>query len=357
MKICPNCRIAYDDKFGFCKKCGQKLNNYIEQDPESYQVPTSDAGSDNNKSGSKKWIMIIGAFVVLVLIGFLVFGGKLATNKESKATNSNSQNTTASTTSKTSNSRVKEEVEKEAKAAAETSAQKNQSVSNTNVQINYNKSLPFEPKDKGYITGTDVFMRIGPGKQYNTVGVFRKGESVEILREQGDWVKVLTANNNTVWVFKQYCGKFATNMPSSEMSLGGIIPLNTTLRDVKNMYGEPTDKKVFEGEGVHVVTYSYGELFKVFGRTGIPRDKNTVIIENNILVIGYSIKANNLATQSGFKVGMPYQRVVDLYGVGKQYSDKNENVSYYYSNEKLQAMSFHIDDNGIITEISVGQDW
>ena len=31
MKVCPNCKIAYDDKYGFCKKCGQKLEIHIEQ--------------------------------------------------------------------------------------------------------------------------------------------------------------------------------------------------------------------------------------------------------------------------------------------------------------------------------------
>ena len=353
MKVCPNCKIAYDDKFSFCKKCGQKLNDYIEQSPENFQTFASGNVLDNNinkKTDSKKGLIIASVCIVLALIGFFAFGGNFSNETNSRA--NNSQNMIASTNSNVNKSRVKEEVDKEARAAAEINAQKNQSTSQNN-----NKSLPFEPKVKGYINGTDVFMRAGPGKQYNTVGMFRKGESVEILSEQGEWIKVLTDNNNTVWVFKQYCGRFITDMPSSEMSLGGIVPLKITLRDVKNIYGEPADKKVFEGEGAHVVTYSYGSLFKVFGRTGVSKDKNMMIIENNIPVIGYSIYANNLATQSGFKVGMPYQNVIDLYGVGKQYSHEDGTVSYYYSNHQLQQISFNIDDKGIITGISVTQEW
>ena len=54
---------------------------------------------------------------------------------------------------------------------------------------------------------------------------------------------------------------------------------------------------------------------------------------------------------------MPYQNVIDLYGVGKQYTNKDGTVSYYYSNHQLQEISFDIDDKGIITRISVTQDW
>lgn len=64
-------------------------------------------------------------------------------------------------------------------------------------------------KRGGIIIGTDVFMRSGPGKQYKSVGVFKKGEAVEIIEEQQDWFKIQTVNSdNTVWVFKRYCAEY-----------------------------------------------------------------------------------------------------------------------------------------------------
>ena len=361
MKICHSCRIAYDDKFSFCKKCGQKLSDYQEQHQDISQVPVSGVESNNNtneKTDSKKGIIIVGACIILALIGFFAFGGNFSKDKNAKI-DSSSQKTTALTNSGMSKSKVKEEVNKEAKAVADINAKNNQQTSNASGQNNDGVSLPFEPKLKGYINGTEVFMRSGPGKQYNTVGYFNKGEIVEVLDapKGSEWIYVRTANSKKAWVFSQYFSGFPVEMPSSELSLGGIVPLNTTLRDVKNMYGEPTDKKVFEGEGVHVVTYSYGSLLKVFGRTGIPRDKNSTIIEDNLIVTGYSMKANNLATRAGLKVGMPYRNVAELYGTGQIHLDKDKGNSYVYSNKQLQSISFYTDNSGIITEIYVGQDW
>lgn len=369
MKICPNCRLKYDDKFGFCKQCGQKLELYNEQDPQNMQTPTSNVVVNNNtvnKDDSKKWIYIIGGIAVIALFAYFLNTNYSKTNKGTQILNSDSQNTSASinqnSTASTNNGlhskKIREELEKESKAAAEIRAKGYDSTPIDPIK-DKNISLPFEPKIKGYIAGTDVFMRSGPGKQYKTVGVFEKGEIVEVIESAKDseWVLVRTENNKNVWVFTQYFAGFPVEMPSSEMSLGGIVPLNTTLRDVKNMYGEPTDKRVFEGDGLHVVTYFYGSLLKVFGRTGIPKDKNTPIIEDKLIVSGYSMKANNLATRAGFKVGMPYRVVADLYGTGQIRLDKDKGNSYIYSNKRLQSFAFYTDKSGIITEIYVGQEW
>ena len=62
---------------------------------------------------------------------------------------------------------------------------------------------------KGIITGTDVLMRSGPGKQYQSIGVFEQGEDVKILEEQQSWLKAQSAKKNIpVWVFKHYCSEY-----------------------------------------------------------------------------------------------------------------------------------------------------
>ena len=353
MKICPQCQLEYDDKFSFCKQCGQKLEVVQVQQPQGVQKVSTNIAVENSakeNSDSKKWIFIVCGIVIVALIAF--FATQNSVNKNKQTASLSSQNMMASTNNDISKNKAKEEAEKRAKEAVEKIKQKNQAMNNANNTT----SLPFEPKIKGYIAGTDVFMRSGPGKQYKTEGVFAKGEYVEVMDERAEWAKVQTTNGKIAWVFKQYLSLYRDEMPSAEMSLGGITPLVSTLRDVKGIYGEPSDKKIFKGEGAYVVTYIYGSDFRVVGRTGIPRDNSIVIVENNLPVIGYSIKANNLSTQSGIKVGMPYQKVVDLYGVGREYKKDGE-ILYYYSNKRMQSLSFDIDKNGIITKISTGQEW
>ena len=310
----------------------------------TYASTSSNTNVSNNDTGESKFSFKTVAIIAVVLFALysLFSSNNPASNKDVSI-------------NKTNRSVAKQELNKNSVPYV---VNKNEDIVDSNKSSGLNKTdLPFEPKLKGFITGTEVFMRSGPGKQYKGVGFLRKGETFEILDVKMEWVKVRTANSNVVWVFKQYCAVYPNEMPSSEMTLGGIVPLNTTLRDVKSMFGEPSDKKVYEGEGAHVVTYSYGSLFKVYGRTGIPRDKSLMLIENNIPVIGYSIKANNLSTRSGIRVGMPYQKVVDLYGIGRMFTENNKIISFFYSNKKLQTISFYVDSNGIIKEISVGQEW
>ena len=102
---------------------------------------------------------------------------------------------------------------------------------------------------------------------------------------------------------------FAHWMPESETFVGGVGP-GCTLGYVKSIYGEPQQKKWFNGDGIRGVAYIYGPLFSITGRTW----NNDPRPENDLIVVGYSLKANNLSTPSGITVGIPYSTVSGMYG-------------------------------------------
>lgn len=59
----------------------------------------------------------------------------------------------------------------------------------------------------GYIAGTDVRIRTGPGTGYDVAGFFDENESVQITDEIGDWYQVTRQNGYTGWVSKDFCRK------------------------------------------------------------------------------------------------------------------------------------------------------
>ena len=56
----------------------------------------------------------------------------------------------------------------------------------------------------GVIVGTDVNMRKGPGKNYESVGTFAEGEKVRILEPKDDFTEVERENKQRVWVSNWY---------------------------------------------------------------------------------------------------------------------------------------------------------
>ena len=71
MRTCPNCHLEYDDKFSFCKRCGQRLERSQIQD--SCVTPNTDVQNTNNHK-SNSWILIAGVVVLVALLGFFVTG-------------------------------------------------------------------------------------------------------------------------------------------------------------------------------------------------------------------------------------------------------------------------------------------
>jgi len=145
---------------------------------------------------------------------------------------------------------------------------------------------------------------------------------------------------------------FAHWMPREEMYVGGV-GAGCTLGYVKSIYGEPKEKRWFNSDGVRGVTYKYSNTFSVTGRTGNQDPR----AEDDLIVVGFSLKDSSLSTPSGLTVGIPYETVAGMFGRVKK-STYNGRISYSYPAPKsLLEMTFYVDSKGIIVEIYEGTDF
>ena len=154
----------------------------------------------------------------------------------------------------------------------------------------------------------------------------------------------------------------ANSMPASEMRIGGI-GYGSSLAQVKEIFGEPLDKKIFTGDGVRVVTWIYSSYFSVTARTFA----NDTTSEENLPVVGFILKYSFLPhenpdspkTPGGITVGMNYNEVVKLFGRGDLY-ELDGRTSYFYvpaDSQVPMTLSFFVDANATITEIHLGTDF
>ena len=154
------------------------------------------------------------------------------------------------------------------------------------------------------------------------------------------------------------CMGFAHSMPPSELVVGGVS-LGSTLGYVKGVYGEPQQVKSSVnpmGEfQVYRAQYMYGPLLTIAGRTFGNGSKD----ENDYGVYELSLRANNLSTPSGIKVGMPYATVIRLFGKGTYYHNESTGMSgYVYAMpNSLKEMILYLDKDGNIAEIYLGEDY
>lgn len=143
-------------------------------------------------------------------------------------------------------------------------------------------------------------------------------------------------------------------MPLEEMSVGGV-GYGTSLGYVKEIYGEPVDKKIFTDDGVRVVMWIYSEYFSVTARTSA--DDTTP--EDNLPVVGYSLKTNALSTPAGLTVGMSYHKVVMLWGRGELVEEDGRRGYFYVpaSSQLPVTLIFYVDADAKITEMQLGTDF
>ena len=70
-------------------------------------------------------------------------------------------------------------------------------------------AVDYDTSGSGVITGTEVRMRSGAGTDYNVIGAFDNGETVQVLASaQADgatWYKVQRSDGSTGWVSADYC--------------------------------------------------------------------------------------------------------------------------------------------------------
>ncbi len=58
--------------------------------------------------------------------------------------------------------------------------------------------------DTGTVTGSDVYVRGGPGKKYKPIGRVDKGTSVRIVGREAEWIEVEPPAGTSVWILGSY---------------------------------------------------------------------------------------------------------------------------------------------------------
>lgn len=146
---------------------------------------------------------------------------------------------------------------------------------------------------------------------------------------------------------------FAHWLPKTETFVGGVGP-GCTLGYVASIYGQPAEKRWFNTDGVRGVTYVYSPYFSITGRTG----SKTQRAETDLIVVGYTLKNSYLSTPSGLTVGIPFATVKGMYGWPDYTLRERGEVVYGYNfHDTFGSMAFHVDGNGVITELYYGTDW
>ncbi|MBR2733876.1 MAG: hypothetical protein IKD80_06470 [Selenomonadaceae bacterium] len=144
----------------------------------------------------------------------------------------------------------------------------------------------------------------------------------------------------------------ANSMPREEMCVGGV-GYGCMFSYVKEVFGEPLERRTFDGVDVHGCTWFYSPQFSVTGRTfGNP-------VSEEITVVAFSLKDDSLTLPDGLTVGMSYNEVVKRWGRGELYEYDGRRCYFYVPNDSdiPMTLSFYVDDAATITEIELGTDF
>ena len=175
--LCPKCGAPYLPGDKFCDECGTDLVPKKTLTEQPVQVITQDNTEQQNKKNRLNIIIAVLLGVCLTLGGFQYYKHAVYIPNQEEAAK-------AAT-----------------KAAEEAAAQKR--VAETTKKQDAEK--PPQPKTHGVIVGTYVYMREGPGTNYEALGYFYNGEEVSIIKITEDWYQVKRTSGDICWVNSQYC--------------------------------------------------------------------------------------------------------------------------------------------------------
>ena len=82
--ICKKCHNVIDSQSNFCKFCGEKLENPIEND-------SKESENTDRVKRNIKWVIVIGIITIL-LLGIIITIGYTSGNKKNNTNNNNKIN-------------------------------------------------------------------------------------------------------------------------------------------------------------------------------------------------------------------------------------------------------------------------
>lgn len=91
----------------------------------------------------------------------------------------------------------------------------------------------------GTITGSNLRVRTGPGTNYQVVGSLNKGDTVEILEQNGNWLKI-NAKIGKGWISKDYVK--TNQVQATSTKSGKVTASNLNVRSTPSLNGKVLGK-------------------------------------------------------------------------------------------------------------------
>ncbi|MBU4140755.1 MAG: SH3 domain-containing protein [Candidatus Omnitrophica bacterium] len=88
------------------------------------------------------------------------------------------------------------------------------------------EALCFVHKDyieEGVIKADKVRARAGCGLNFNILGILQRGEAVDILEEDGDWLRITPPEGSAGWIKKDYLRQLPFPPPKKRIEAQGVI--------------------------------------------------------------------------------------------------------------------------------------
>jgi N-acetylmuramoyl-L-alanine amidase len=176
---------------------------------------------------------------------------------------------------------------------------------------------------KGTINANSLRFREGPGTSFPVIGALNKGDTVEILKEEGNWYQV-NARYGKGWISKDYVKTENTASAPPKGNVGQITASSLNVRDTPSLQGKVLGK-LANGTKVNVISLQSGwveiefnkqkawvssEYVKLQTTTGESQENNSNSSDSNTEIAGIvgtvtatSLNVRNTGSLSGQVIG------------------------------------------------------
>ncbi len=145
---------------------------------------------------------------------------------------------------------------------------------------------------QGIVTADKLRVRAGCGSNFNVLGILKKGQSVNVLSREGDWLRIIPPENCSGWVKKDYLRLSEKRLKTSLNSEhpAPAVKAKVTLNIAPQADRAAAREKKIEVQG------TIEDLGKIFNRPGthkLTRDKQVLYyLKSNSLNLNHYVYQN-----------------------------------------------------------------
>ncbi len=115
------------------------------------------------------------------------------------------------------------------------------------------QALCFVHKDyieDGLVKANKLYVRAGGGPNFNILGRLRKGQSVEVLEKQGEWLRITPPEGSSGWVKADYLRQYPISAPKKEQPQTNQEEIEACgrIEDLGNIINCPARHKLVDGK-------------------------------------------------------------------------------------------------------------